>query len=427
MRACRECGRTRSALPNEPSVPSIQSERRALLPIFLIVLVDIMGMTIILPLLPFYAEEFGASPRQIGLLIATFAACQLLSGPVLGQLADRFGRKPLLLISQIGTLIGFFVLGRASSLTMVFVSRAIDGATAGNLSLAQAYVSDVTSKENRAKSFGVIGIAFGIGFLLGPAISGFLSQYGHRYPIYAAQGLSALSILATALLLPRAEPRATVDDAGPAGRRLALFSWGRYAEYFRRPLLASLLYQFFAFGFSFATFTSGFALFAERRMTWDGQPFGAKQVGYVFAYAGFLGIILQGGLIGRLVKRYGEARLTGAGFAAMGVGYAVLAVVRSVPELLASAAVATFGQGSLRPALTAQITHNSGRDEQGLVLGIAQSLMSVAQITAPLITGFLIGHGMLHAWALMAGAGAAVGLLLNLRQGSRTVRAPSTS
>lgn len=427
MRACRECGRTRSALPNEPSVPSIQSERRALLPIFLIVLVDIMGMTIILPLLPFYAEEFGASPRQIGLLIATFAACQLLSGPVLGQLADRFGRKPLLLISQVGTLIGFFVLGRASSLTMVFVSRAIDGATAGNLSLAQAYVSDVTSKENRAKSFGVIGIAFGIGFLLGPAISGFLSQYGHRYPIYAAQGLSALSILATALLLPRAEPRATVDDAGPAGRRLALFSWGRYAEYFRRPLLASLLYQFFAFGFSFATFTSGFALFAERRMTWDGQPFGAKQVGYVFAYAGFLGIILQGGLIGRLVKRYGEARLTGAGFAAMGVGYAVLAVVRSVPELLASAAVATFGQGSLRPALTAQITHNSGRDEQGLVLGIAQSLMSVAQITAPLITGFLIGHGMLHAWALMAGAGAAVGLLLNLRQGSRTVRAPSTS
>jgi MFS transporter, DHA1 family, tetracycline resistance protein len=419
LRACRECGRTRSALPNEPSVPSIQSERRALLPIFLIVLVDIMGMTIILPLLPFYAEEFGASPRQVGLLIATFAACQLLSGPLLGQLADRYGRKPLLLISQIGTLIGFFVLGRASSLAMVFVSRAIDGATAGNLSLAQAYVSDVTSKENRAKSFAVIGIAFGVGFLLGPAISGFLSQYGHRYPIYAAQGLSALSILATALLLPRAEPRATVDDVAPAGRRLALFSWGRYAEYFRRPLLASLLYQFFAFGFSFATFTSGFALFAERRMTWDGQPFGAKQVGYVFAYAGFLGIILQGGLIGRLVKRYGEARLTGAGFAAMGVGYAVLAVVRSVPELLASAAVATFGQGSLRPALTAQITHNSGRDEQGLVLGIAQSLMSVAQIVAPLVSGFLIGHGMLHAWALMAGAAAVAGLLLNLRQRSR--------
>ena len=389
-----------------------QAERRALLPIFLIVLVDILGLTIIMPLLPFYAEEFGATPRQIGLLIATYAACQLVSGPVLGQIADRVGRKPLLLLSQVGTLIGFVVLGSATTLGVVFISRAIDGITAGNLSLAQAYVSDVTSKENRAKSFGVIGIAFGIGFLLGPAISGYLSQYGHRYPIYAAQGLSALSILATAVLLPRARPQPDAD--APAGRRLALFSWGRYAEYVRRPLLASLLFQFFAFAFAFSTFTSGFALFAERRLTWDGQAFGAKHVGYVFAYAGFLGIILQGGLIGRLVKRFGEARLTRAGFAAMSAGYATMAAVRNVPELLGSATLGSFGQG----ALTAQITHHSGRNEQGLVLGIAQSLTSVAQIVAPLVTGFLIGHGQLGPWALMAAVAAAIGLLLSLRQGA---------
>lgn len=393
-----------------------QAERRALLPIFLIVVVDVLGMTIILPLLPFYAQEFGASPRDIGLLIATYAACQLVSGPLLGQLADRVGRKPLLLVSQIGTLFGFIVLGGASSLAMVFLSRAIDGITAGNLSLAQAYVSDVTSKENRAKSFAIIGIAFGIGFLLGPAISGFLSQYGHRYPIYAAQGLSALSILATATLLPRVPPHPDDGDGSPAGKRLTLFAWGRYAEYFRRPVLSSLLYQFFAFGFSFATFTSGFALFAERRLTWDGRPFGARHVGYVFAYAGFLGIILQGGLIGRLVKRFGEARLTGLGFATMGVGYAGLAAVWRIPELLVSATISTFGQGLLRPALTAQITHHSGRGEQGMVLGIAQSLMSVAQISAPLLAGFLIEHQQLGAWALVAGAAAAVGLVLNLRQ-----------
>lgn len=395
----------------------IQAERRALLPIFLIVLVDILGMTIILPLLPFYAEEFGASPRQIGLLVATYAGCQLVSGPLLGQLADRMGRKPLLLVSQVGTLIGFFVLGRASSLGVVFVSRAIDGITAGNLSLAQAYVSDVTAKENRAKAFGIIGIAFGIGFLIGPAISGYLSQYGHRYPIYAAQGLSALSILATAVLLPRARPQVAADgQAGPGGRRLALFSWGRYAEYFARPELATLLYQFFAFAFAFAAFTSGFALFAERRLSWNGVPFGAKHVGYVFAYAGFLGILLQGGLIGRLVKKFGEVRLTRAGFASFSVSYALLAYVHRVPELLASATFSSFGQGALRPALTAQITHNSRRDEQGLVLGITQSLMSVAQIIAPLLTGFLIGHQMIGAWAWMAAVAAGIGLLLNLRQ-----------
>jgi MFS family permease len=393
-----------------------QAERRALLPIFLIVLVDIMGMTIILPLLPFYAEEFGASPRQIGLLVATYAVCQLVSGPLLGQLADRMGRKPLLLVSQVGTLIGFVVLGRATSLWVVFLSRAIDGMTAGNLSLAQAYVSDVTAKENRAKSFAIIGIAFGIGFLVGPGISGYLSQYGHRYPIYAAQGLSALSILATAVLLPRARPQVSDGQDGPGGKRLALFAWGRYGEYFSRPELAPLLYQFFAFAFSFACFTSGFALYAERRLTWHGHPFGAKHVGYVFAFAGFLGIILQGGLIGRLVKRFGEVRLARAGFLAFSLGYAALAFVRRVPELLGSASLSAFGQGSLRPALIAQVTHNSRRDEQGLVLGITQSLMSTAQIVAPVIGGFLIDHNWLSAWALMAAAAAGIGLLLNLRQ-----------
>ena len=173
--------------------PAASRQRSPLLPIFLIVMVDVLGLTIILPLLPFYAERLGASPTVVGLLVATYAACQLIAGPLLGQMSDRTGRRPLLLVSQMGTFIGFLMLawaGYVGLLWMVFLSRVIDGLTAGNLSLAQAYISDVTRPEERAKSFGMIGVAFGVGFLIGPAISGFLSVYSYEYPVFAAAALS---------------------------------------------------------------------------------------------------------------------------------------------------------------------------------------------------------------------------------------------
>jgi len=387
--------------------------RSVLLPIFLIVLVDILGLTIILPLLPFYAEHYGASPFVVGLLVTTYAGCQLVSAPVLGRISDRIGRRPMLMASQAGTLAGFLVLAYANTLWLVFVARVLDGITAGNLSLAQAYVADVTRPEDRAKSFGIIGIAFGIGFLVGPAVSGYLSEFGYHYPVLAAAGLSATSIVATYTLLPGGAPPQHDDDAGPAGpggQRLGMLDWGSYTRYFRQPLLARRLLQFAAFIFAFATFTSGFALFCERRFTWDGEPFGPREVGYVLAYVGFLGIILQGRLIGPMVKRFGERNLIVAGFIAATVAYGVLGFTEGIPMLLAVATVSAFGNGVLRPTITSRITKAVGRHEQGVVLGLTQSLSSLSLVIAPLIGTALIEHRQLAAWALVATASVAAGV-----------------
>jgi len=370
-----------------------------LLPIFLIVSVDVLGLTIILPLLPFYAEKYGASPAVVGLLVSSYAVCQLISGPMLGRWSDHMGRRPLLLVSQLGTFIGFLILAYANALWLIFLSRVIDGLTAGNLSLAQAYISDVTKPEDRAKSFALIGIAFGMGFLIGPAISGFLVQYSYQYPIFAAAALSATSILATYFLLPSGAPTAG-DPLTP--RKFTVLDWGNYLRYFRQPGLAPLLWQFLAFALTFSMFMSGFPLFAERRFNWHNHPFGPKEVGYVYAYLGLLGVILQGGLIGPLVKIFGEPNLVRAGFFCGMAGLAALGFTYGVLPLLLVAAVASSGMGAIRPALTSLITQKAARSEQGVVLGLTQSLNSIAAIVAPAVGGLLIDHSLLAPWALLA-------------------------
>jgi MFS family permease len=388
-----------------------------LLPIFLIVAVDILGLTIMIPLLPFYAERLGATPTQVGLLIGIYAACQLISGPLLGRLSDHTGRKPLLLVSQAGTFIGFIITAFAPTLWVLLLARAVDGATAGNLSLAQAYISDITKPEDRAKSFGVIGIAFGLGFLIGPAISGLLAKYDYRYPIFAAAGLSLTSIITTYVLLPRVKPggdaagAASGASSGPGGKRLSLVQWGAYVDYFKRPGLAPMLWQFLSFCFGFSMFIAGMPLVLERRLTWNGLPFGPEQVGYTWALAGFLGIFLQGPALGRLVKRFGERALNRVGFAGYVFGYAILAFCHSIPVLILATVVSTIG-GLVRPTLTSMITHTASREEQGVVLGLTQSLNSVAMIVAPPFAGILIDRGWLTEWGLAASAVAFIGLML---------------
>ncbi len=396
-----------------------------LLPIFLIVAVDILGFTIILPLLPFYSERLGASPTVVGELVSTYAICQLIAGPILGQISDRRGRRPILLVSQAGTLAGFIILAFSTHIWLLFLARAIDGATAGNLTIAQAYISDVTKPEQRAKSFAVIGMAFGFGFLVGPAISGFLAHYGYQAPIFAAAGLSFTTILCTFFLLPRREAihehnEAAAGDPGPGGKRLSLISWGEYRKYFRDKELARLLMQWLLFSFSFSTFISGFALFAERRYVWNGHPVGVREVGYIFAYSGFLGIIMQGGVVGRMVKWLGERKVVRIGFITAMAGYIAVGFTRTVGQLLWVNAVSSVGGAGLRPALTSLVTQKAGKREQGVIIGLTQSLMSIAQITAPIISGLLIDHMYLTTWAVWAGVLAGLALFFEPRKYTTT-------
>src|SRR3989449_5400745 len=396
-------------------------KKSPLFSIFLIVLVDVLGLTIILPLLPFYAESLGATPVMVGLIVSTYAICQLIAGPPLGHLSDRVGRRPVLLVSQMGTCVGFLILASARALWMVFLARIIDGLTAGNLTVAQAYISDVTTQENRAKSFGMIGIAFGLGFLLGPAVSGYLAQFSHTYPILAAAGLSFTSVLCTYFLLP------SVAHAAPETEQQRVSQWATYIESFKDGQLGPMLWQFFAFTFAFSTLFSGFALFAERRFTHNGAPFGPKEVGYVFAFSGLIGAMIQGGGIGSLVKTFGEGKLVQVGFGSMAVGFALLSGSHQITFLLVAIVFLTFGSAVLRPSLTSLITSRAARHRQGMVIGLMQSLMSVAQIIAPLIAGLLIQKQYLSMWALAGSLFCAIGwsLIAAARSPVQSVEKPA--
>lgn len=380
-------------------------QRSPLLPIFLIVLVDVLGFTIVIPLLPLYALNFESSKLVATTLTSVYAFCSLISTPIIGNLSDKLGRKRLLIASQIGTCGGFIILAFSNALWMVFLGRIIDGITAGNLSLAQAYISDHTKAENRAKSFGIIGIAFGVGFMFGPGIGGFLAKYGLHVPFIAAASLSLLSILCTSLLLtneipPQHDPAAAAAaPAGPGGKRPGAFDLAVYFDYFRRPGLGKLYLQFFLFTFAFSCFTSGMAIFALEVFGW-----GVTETGYLFMLSGFLGIIWQGGLIGRMVKKYGERKLALAGFVSAVVAYLLISssVYIGVVMIFPAALVASFGNGVLRPVLTSLITQSVGRHEQGTALGISGSLSSMAMVLAPVSGGALLEANLPALWPIVS-------------------------
>jgi DHA1 family tetracycline resistance protein-like MFS transporter len=360
-------------------------KRSPLLVIFVTVFIDLVGFGIVIPVLPFYVEgtQFDASPRVVGLLFASYSVMQLIFTPILGRLSDKYGRRPILFFSLLGTSAGFFILGFATTLWMLFAGRIIDGITGGNISTAQAYIADVTTEENRAKGMGLIGAAFGLGFIFGPAIGGILSKWGAHVPFLFAGALS----LANATLLYFVLPE-TVTPDHPARVSAATGRWSQLLNAVSQTRLAFVLAVYFLFVTAFSVMTASFGLFTLYRFGFD-----AHDTGWIFAFVGVIGAAIQGGLIGRLVKAFGEPVLVIVGallFAASLVLIPLTGPHTGMLALLALGALFALGNGLATPSLTSLASKSAGAGEQGGVLGVTQSVASLARVVGPLVSAALI-------------------------------------
>ena len=279
---------------------------RPLLVIFLTIFVNLVGFGIIIPLLPFYAETFGASPLVVGMLFAVFSLCQLIAAPILGDLSDRYGRRPILIVSLIGTVISFVMLALAHSITMLFIARIVDGLSGGNISTARAYVADVTEPKDRSRAFGLIGAAFGLGFIFGPAISALLAPISYTAPIWAAAGITLVATGMAWVWLPETVHRAHAGTGMPFRNVMAMMA---------RPTLRRVLLMDFAYWLAFAIFQTTFALFAAARFGFD-----ATRTASFFAAFAVMGAIVQGIFIRKIVQRFGDKPTLMLGLVCAAVG-----------------------------------------------------------------------------------------------------------
>jgi DHA1 family tetracycline resistance protein-like MFS transporter len=342
---------------------------RPLLVIFLTIFVNLVGFGIIIPLLPFYAEKFGASPLVIGLLFGIFSLCQLVAAPALGDLSDRFGRRPVLIFSLLGTVISFVMLAMAQSITMLFVARIVDGLSGGNISTARAYVADVTEPKDRARAYGLIGAAFGLGFIFGPALSGVMSHISYTAPIWTA---AALTLIATGMAyfwLPETVHRAAAGTGMPFRNLAAMM---------QRPGLRRMLVIDFVYWFAFAIFQTTFALFVARRFGFD-----APKTGYFFAAFGVLGVIVQGGFIRPIVHRLGDKPTFIAGLVCSAVGLVAATYAHSVTLLAVALVPLAFGMGFGHPTVSSLVSRAGRQDEQGRVQGAAGAMESLGRALGP--------------------------------------------
>jgi len=350
--------------------------------IFVTVFIDLLGFGIIIPLLPFYAESFGASAFTIGLLGTSFSLMQFLFSPIWGRWSDRIGRKPIILVGLLGSCASYLVLALAGSLPMVFAARIIGGIAGANIPTAQAYIADITTPENRAKGMGMVGAAFGLGFIFGPALGGVLSRFGPSTPMWFASVLCLSNFVAAWFLLP--ESRAVSSSTKSLGRMEAF----RHAT--RKPTLMLILALYFIVTLAFSGFEATFALFSEAKFGYT-----SSTIGFVFAFIGVVLSIVQGVLVGRVVRNVGERRLIPVAILAISIGIGLIPFVWNVPTLLSALGVLALGMGFNNPALSSMVSRLSDANDQGGILGLASSLASLGRVVGPAWGGYLYdAYGM---------------------------------
>lgn len=356
---------------------------RRLLLILGFVFIDLLGYSLILPLLPFYADNFAASLTTVGLLGTVNALAQLIAAPTIGRLSDRFGRRPLLIFSIAGTVVAFLMLGFAQSLTMLFVSRIVDGLFGGNISLARAYITDITDSKSRSRSLGLIGASFGLGFIIGPAMGGILSQFGFAVPAFAAAGLSLLNLIAVLIWLPESLPAEDRQDLRKSPH--TAFSLKKLFEELAKPCVGPLLLMQLFYNLAFILFQTNFALFAKTRLALT-----AQSTSYILAYVGLLSVLVQALAIGRLTSLFKERTLIYYGSILMSISLFIWGFVGRVPMLLIILAPIALSAGVLNTVTTSQLTQSVYREDVGGTLGLSASLQSLAQILTPTIGGALM-------------------------------------
>lgn len=350
--------------------------------LFLTVFIHLVGFGLLLPLLPYYAETYGATGVAVGLLNTSYSFMQFLSSPLWGRLSDRIGRRPVILASLVATAASYVVFGLATSLPVLFASRIFAGIAGGVIPTTQAYIADTTSPSERTKGMGLIGAAFGLGFIFGPALGGALSRYGYSVPAFAAAGLALLAALFATFLLPESLPKAA--RATIAARPLAPLL---PTAMLRRPEVRPVFLLFFLGTLCFSALEATFALFGEHR-----YQIGPSHVGYLFALVGTLSAAMQLGFVGWLVRRFGERALVLAGFTIMAAGMIFAGIGPPVALMVGAMGAIAIGNGLASPSLAGLVSVSTSTEDQGGALGAYQSVGSLGRSAGPFLGGFAFDY-----------------------------------